>query len=152
MDKNSEQELPSTNEGFVFNVVIDKTCELFLEEPFKSKIPNAGEISIDSGWFAEHRFCQDDVARLLVSLSQQLRKITGKRYVIASKYNPMHDEEAEDEENDGFGPWEERDVLKMYLADADRLKNENAIECSVTAVIRAQLNVSLDSAPTLFPQ
>ena len=153
MDRNSEQDKTfSTNEGFVYNVVVDKSCELFSAEPYRSQLPNVGEISIDSEWFGDHRHCQDDVARLLVSFSHQLRQITGKRYVIATKYNPMHDEDADEVEDLGFGPWEERDVLKMYLADAERLKNENAIDCSVTAVIRADLKVKLDSAHTLFPQ
>lgn len=141
---------PSTNEGFVYNVIVDKTCELFEAEPYMTLIPKTGEISIDSDWFETRQTCQDDVGEMLVSFAKRLRSLTGKRFVIATKYNPMHD--AESEADDGFGPWDESVVLKMYLADSVRLKNENAIDCSITATIRVAQKVSLDSANTLISQ
>lgn len=152
MDKNSDQDLSfSTNDGFVYEVVADSTFELFQVEPYRTAMPKVGELTIESEFFNDHRLCQDDVSRLLVSLATQLRQVTGKRYVIATKYNPMHDEEV-DEEDTGFGPWEEATVLKMYLADAAKLKNDNAIDSSVTAIIRAKQKVSLNSVVTLVSQ
>lgn len=153
MDKNSELEFTSTNEGFIYTVTIDATLEL-LQTAWADKLPHAGEITIESEFFLDHVECQDDVQKLMVSLAASLRKVTGKRYVIATKYNPMHDEEAnEDEVNDpGFGPWEETMVLKMYLADAMRLKHENAIDSSVTVLIKATQKVSLASVSTQISQ
>lgn len=147
MDKKPEQELLlSTNDGFVYEVIADSTFELFQSPRFKALMPNAGEMTIESDFFDDHVACLADLQQLLASFANQLRQMTGKRYVIATKYNPLHDVEPDEHEDAGFGPWEDAMVLKMYLADATRLKNENAIDSSMSATVRAKQRVSFDSA------
>lgn len=150
MDKDTEtSESPSTNEGYVYFVQIDISNEFFQSDPIKSIIPKFGEMMIDSEWFADHRECQEDAAQLLISFANHMRRLTGRKYVIATKVNPMHDELSKPDES--FAPWDETMVLKMYLTDAQRLKEDSVIDSSIMATVKTSQRVSINSANTLIP-
>lgn len=151
MDKDQElTKSPSTNEGYAYFVQVDITNEFFKSDSTKEIIFNFGEMVIESDWFADHRECQEDAAQLLISFANQMRAITGRRYVIATKMNPLHDETSR---NDGsFAPWDESMVMKMYLTDAARLRADNMIDSSIMVTVKSIQRVDLDSIETLIPQ
>ena len=134
------------NVGFIFHLKISPKCEIFNMEPLKSSLNNLREIDIVSEWFKEHDLCNDECSNVLVQFANLLKPITKKQYIIASKFNPLHDDNITD-----FDPslsqeeWTDNMIMRMYLADAQLLKEENVILSRATAIIYAKSKVDLDN-------
>jgi len=144
MDAQHENQLPSASieEGFEYEIRIDKDADLFKVEPFSSDIPNFGEMIIQSEWFDDHAACKDDCSQLLLSLSMATRAVSDKKLVLATKINPMH---SPDFDGDLRGEtWEASWVMKIFVADRVALKEQNLIVSSITGLIR--------TAPRVFTQ
>lgn len=149
MDSNQNPERPSSiNEGFIYTVTITKECELFEAEPLKSQVQNFGEMTIESNWFTRHQDCQEDAINLLTSCSKIMRHVSGRKFIIATKINPCHDDDYNQEKDPD--PWDAAIVLKMFLCDSEILRNENRIDGTVTAVVRAKPQINFSQQPQII--
>lgn len=138
------------NEGYCYEATVSGACELFKYEPLKSEIKNFGEMEIISKWFSSHQDCEEDAVNMLASFGKLLSIVTRKRYVIATKINPIHDA---DYDGTQYEDWEPEMVMKMYLADKKVLQEEQEIESTVMLTIKAKPKVDLAVTHTnLIPQ
>ena len=133
------------NTGFVYEVKITAGCELLKAEPLKSSLENFGELTIISEWFSDHVECVDDVAVMLQQFSGLISALTGRGHIIATKMNPMHNEDF-DGEMELLEDWDGGTIMKMYVADTKVLKSESRIVSYVTGIVRTADNIDLDLA------
>jgi hypothetical protein len=150
------ENLPNTDNsltkvGYKYEVKLGKGCKVFSAEPFASKFKNLGEVVIMSHAFDDYQPCAQDCMDLLGNLSNLLQQASDRKYVIASKINPIHDDLAS--KNDDRSGWHEQDVLKMFLADAKVLRDDNLIKWEVCATVSVEHThgVDLRSAPANQP-
>jgi hypothetical protein len=136
----------STNDGFVYDVRVTSECPLL-----KNHFAKFNEMAISSNWFSDDNECIQDAINMLTAFAKKLRPLTGRKYMIATKLNPLHDDEY-DKEID-VNEWDEPTVLKMFLADTEILKEELRIETSVYAIVKVSPKINLAQAQAnLIPQ
>ena len=149
---NINKKLTSTeaeNLGFIYEIRVDGECELFSKEPLKSSLQQVGEMTILSNWFPEHKECAQDAANIMHAFSRLLAVATGKKYIIATKINPLHDLDFNPET--AVDQWDELTVMKMYVADSKILKKNNVIASHILGTVKAAAKINLEQAQALIP-
>lgn len=139
METNSNQlELPSTNEGFVYSILISDDNPIL-----SSLIPNFGEMMIESMWFADHIECRDDLVNLLDGMKKKMTLATGRKFIIATKLNPMYDPAFDGNLEEYKDDWDDIMVCKCFIADAERYHEEGILDSTILAVIKGEAKVDL---------
>ena len=84
------------------------------------KIPKVDEVEIYSREFDTFSEAQDNMSRALSYFANIEGRSSGKNYVVMCKSNP---ELTPDQQQQDAHSWNEFTLLRMYIADADRLKS-----------------------------
>ena len=108
--------------------------QLVQDESMAKALDNADELMVVSNNFGNYDECITIASRLLSSLSVAAAKNNEKSYVIVSKKNPSMIEE--DAASESAEQWDKFTVLRLYLADAEVLKEKSKLDCLATADIK----------------
>jgi hypothetical protein len=130
--------------NFSYYVNLDTNSGMLRNGPMASVLPNCSQMIIKSESFAEYEVCEKKLSSLLQLISNEESRLNNKNYVIVTCLNPIYSN-VETEPTDD--KWENSTVMKVFLADADLLK-ESKINYNVLAQISVDHKiVSLKSPP-----
>lgn len=130
--------------NFSYYVNLDINSGMLRNGPMTSVLPNCSQMIITSESFDEYEVCEKKLSSLLQLISNEESRLNNKNYVIVTRLNPIYSN-VETEPTDD--KWENSTVMKVFLADADLLK-ESKINYNVLAQISVDHKiVSLKSPP-----
>jgi hypothetical protein len=152
MDNELTPEAPSSiNEGFVFDILIKGSSELFQAEPLRSNVQNVADMTVHSNWYTRHQDCQDDAINVLKSMREIVSSTSGRPHILAIKLNPIHTDASYDVTVNP-DQWDQVVVMKIFLCDSEILKKENRIDGHVCAIISAAPRINLAKSNQLITQ
>lgn len=130
-----------SNIDFSYEIIVKSNCPMFASEPFKSEMKNLNEMVITSLPFSDHLKCSSELINALSGFMEILERITDIRYVLATKINPMHQENYVESEDNIKEGWDETIVLNIHVADADALNERSTVVSSVSAIVRTSVKI-----------
>lgn len=132
---------------YSYDVKISNTSPIFQTGIIGHTFDNCGEIKIESKIFESYEDCQNQLSSLMGTLSLTEARLSKKNFIIASKINPTHaKEKIEDGEQ-----WDKFCIVKVYIAEADELKQDKLI-FNISANIKIdqrRINMIKSLAPML---
>lgn len=133
----------STETDVFFGYEVKLSRSEIFDRPIFQNLKNVGEMIITSGLFEEYHDCVQDCYEMLNEFASHIKE-TDNQFIIATKINPLHDPMHDGSEV--TEDWEPEMVLKMYLADAKTLREEQTIKSTISAIVSVQQDVDLRTA------
>lgn len=122
-------------EQFNYTVRMAGDLQAIVQGPMVAALENTGELVVSSGEFNDYDSCINAVSRLLSSLSAAVTQKNGRSYVIVSKKNPIFDDSPDEPDLSTEG-WDRLTVLRLYVADAEVLKQQSTISYLASADVK----------------
>lgn len=126
--------MTSPLEEFTYTVRMAGDLQSLVQGRMVAAMENTGELVVSSGNFESYDGCINAVSRLLSSLSSAVTEKSGRAYVIVSKKNPAFDDDVE--EPTMAEGWDRFTVLRLYVADAEVLKEKSTLTYMASADIK----------------
>lgn len=117
---------------YSYAVKIAAGCEIFTTGEMSKIFDTCGEMIIKSKEFEAYDVCIETLIDLLTNLSSAMAKQSSKSYVIVTKINPILIA-TEQNSSDKEETWGNDTVVKLYVADADALKNNATLLYSISS-------------------
>ena len=102
--------------NFRYSAKIGNNSAFSQTDRMKYLFPFFAQMEIKSNTFDSSKKCEEELAKLLVTLVQKEHKITEKNYVLIKKLNPAYDSESKEE------AWDKRIIYRFFTADSEKLK------------------------------
>jgi len=125
--------------AFSYNVKVGRAASMLRAGPYKTKIPNCGEINISSRPFETYEECEKSLNGLMMTLTRVEGKSADKNMVIVSKVNPALDESGK--KHADAASWDEHTILRVYVADPEELKKAT-LKYHIVGQIKSAINVA----------
>ncbi len=118
---------------FKYSAKIVQGSSILESEKVRSFFPRCGEMIITSKEFSTFEECEKNLSGLLSLLSAEASRESDKNQVIVSRLNPQIDSSGQSKPITGES-WDQSTVLKVYVADAEALKQSQLIYSVMSAI------------------